>query len=59
MTKVLIISDTHSNFSLMREIVDKYKKKGYIVVHAGDYDNMNLKPLDEGQNPISSRFDRE
>lgn len=43
----------------MREIVDKYKKKGYIVVHAGDYDNMNLKPLDEGQNPISSRFDRE
>jgi predicted phosphodiesterase len=59
MTKVLVISDTHSNYSLMKEIVDKYKEKGYIVIHAGDYDNMNLIPIDSGKEPIKERFDRD
>jgi len=41
MTKVLIIGDTHGDFKIIEEIISDVKPN--VIVHTGDYDNVNLK----------------
>jgi len=52
MTKVLVISDTHGEFELIQKVIEKVKAD--VIIHAGDYDNVNLK----NDNPFF-RIDRE
>jgi len=57
MKKVLIVSDSHGKNDNLFETIKK--EKADVVIHAGDYDDFNLKPMDEGKPPVFKKFERD
>jgi predicted phosphodiesterase len=57
MKKVLVISDTHGKYDKMLEVIEDINAD--IIIHAGDYDNFDLKPLSFGKNLKKRKFNRD